>query len=371
VNSHYETERIETVIVGGGQSGLALGYHLARRGLPFVILDAHQRVGDAWRNRWDSLRLFTPAGYDGLPGLRFPAPRSSFPTKDEMADYLESYAAKFRLPVRTGVRVDALATDGHRFLVAANDLRFEADNVVIATSPELLPRIPSFASELDPGLVQLHSFHYANQSQLQPGGVLIVGAGNSGADIAMDVVKHHPTHLSGRDVGHIPFPINRVTGTLIYPLVRFMFHRVLTVHNPIARKIRASLEAGHGLPLVRVKPKHLAAAGVERVPRVAGVADGLPVLEDGRVLDVANVIWCTGYRPDYSWIDLPGFDREQTPKHTRGVVEGQPGLYFVGLNFLFSASSSQVNGVGRDGAYLANAIAARHATGAHPAVVRA
>jgi len=359
VNNSYKTERIDTVIVGGGQAGLAMGYQLAERGLKFVILDAHQRVGDAWRNRWDSLRLFTPARYDGLPGLPFPAPRSYFPTKDEMGDYLESYAARFGLRIRTGERVDALSNDGQRFLVAAGDMRFEADNVVIATSPELVPHIPSFASELDPFMIQFHSLHYSNAAQLQPGPVLIVGAGNSGADIAMDVVKDHPTYLSGRDVGHIPFPINGFTATFIYPVVRFMFHRVMTVHNPIARKVRASLEAGHGLPLVRVKPKHLAAAGVERVTRVAGVEDGKPVLEDGRVLDVANMIWCTGYRPNYSWIDLPVFETGNVPTHKRGVVEQQPGLYFMGLNFQFSASSGQINGLGRDSAYIAKAIAGR------------
>ena len=361
MNNGYNKERTETVIVGGGQAGLALGYQLAQRGLGFVILDAHLRVGDAWRNRWDSLRLFTPAGYDGLPGMRFPASRSYFPSKDEMADYLESYAAKFDLPVRSGVRVDAVASHADHFLVAAGDLRFEANNVVVATSPELVPHFPPFAAELDPSIVQLHSFHYAHPSQLRPGPVLLVGAGNSGADIAMEVVRNHPTLLSGRDVGHIPFPINGFTGTFIYPLVRFMFHRVMTVHNPIARKVKASLEAGHGLPLVRVKPKHLAAAGVERVARVAGVKDGQLILEDGRVLEVANVIWCTGYRPDYSWIDLPVFGEKGLPIHTRGVVDAQPGLYFLGLNFQYSASSGQINGLGRDSAYLAKAIAARHA----------
>jgi putative flavoprotein involved in K+ transport len=177
----------------------------------------------------------------------------------------------------------------------------------------------------------------------------------------MDVVKDHPTLLSGRDVGHIPFPINSFTGAVIHPFVRFVFHRVMTVHNPIARKIQASLEAGHGLPLVRVKPKHLAAAGVERVARVAGVTNGRPVLEDGRVLDVANVIWCTGYRPDYSWIDLPVFERKDVPAHNRGVVGEQPGLYFIGLNFQYSASSSQINGLGRDSAYIAKAMGARKA----------
>ncbi|MGH8925150.1 MAG: flavin-containing monooxygenase [Acidimicrobiia bacterium] len=354
----YEPESFETVIVGGGQAGLATGYQLTKRGRSFVILDSHERTGDAWRTRWDSLRLFTPAGYDGLPGLRFPARRSQYPTKDEMADYLEVYATKFSLPVRHNVRVDALAAEGRRFRLAAGDLRFTADNVVLATSPELIPRIPSFADDLDPRICQMHSLDYLNPAQLRPGTVLVVGAGNSGADIAMDLAGRFDVMLSGRDVGHIPFPINRFTGAFVYPLVRFAFHRILTIHNPAAKKLIRKLEAGHGLPLVRVKPKHLAAAGVQRVARVGSVRNGLPVLEDGRVLDVANVVWCTGYKPDYSWIDLPGFS-DGGLAHRRGIVPQIPGLYFMGLNFQYSASSAQINGLGRDSKVIAEAIAAQ------------
>ena len=144
-------ERVDTVIIGGGQAGLATGRELARRGGSFVILDASERIGDAWRTRWESLRLFTPAKYDGLPGWRFPAPGWSFPTKDEMADYLEAYAARFELPVRTGVRVDRLSRDGERFVVSAGARRFEADRVVVASGAHRQPRVPDFASELDPG----------------------------------------------------------------------------------------------------------------------------------------------------------------------------------------------------------------------------
>jgi putative flavoprotein involved in K+ transport len=355
--ARYDIERIDTVVVGGGQAGLAVGYHLARRGLPFVILDAHHQIGDAWRTRWDSLRLFTPAGYDGLPGMRFPARRTDFPTKDQMADYLEAYARHFDLPVRTGVRVDALARNGHGLLVASGDLRLEASNVVVAMSSDLKPWIPGFASQLDPRLVQLHSETYRSPSQLQDGDVLIVGAGNSGADIAMEVVHSHTTLLSGNDVGHIPFPITRLTAALIYPVVRFGFHRVLKASTRPGRKLRRHLADGHGLPLVRVKPKDLARAGVQRTARTVDVRAGLPVLEDGRVVDVANVIWCTGFRPDFSWIDVPCFTEDGEPAHHRGVVEREPGLYFVGLHFLYSASSGQINGVGRDAEYVVNDIA--------------
>src|SRR5213593_4306373 len=194
----------ETIVIGGGQAGLAVGYHLARRGRPFVILDGNERVGDAWRTRWDSLRLFTPARYDGLPGWRFPGPGWSFPTKDEMADYLEAYAARFELPVRTGSRVERLSRQGDRYVIATADRRFEADHVVVASGAHQSPKVPAFAAELADGVVQLHSSEYRHPSQLREGGVLVVGAGNSGAEIAFELSRTHPTWLSGRDVGEIP-----------------------------------------------------------------------------------------------------------------------------------------------------------------------
>src|SRR3954462_10793540 len=193
-------ERFETVIVGGGQSGLSVGYHLQRLGRPVVILDPGGCVGDAWRQRWDSLRLFTPAKYDGLDGWRFPARGWSFPTKDGMADYLEAYAARFELPVRHRVGVDGLTREDGRYVLAAGAARFEADHVVIATNPSHTPMVPTFSSELDPGITQLHSAAYRNPAQLRDGSVLVVGAGNSGAEIALEVAATHPTIVAGRAV---------------------------------------------------------------------------------------------------------------------------------------------------------------------------
>jgi putative flavoprotein involved in K+ transport len=290
--------------------------------------------------------------------MPFPAPAHYFPTKDEMGDYLAAYAARFRLPVRTGVKVNRLAKRGSRFVVAAGDVQLEADHVVVAMANWQRPRAPAFASELDPGIVQLHSSAYRNPSQLQEGGVLIVGAGNSGAEIAVEIARGHPAWLSGRETGKVPFNIDGLTGRLLVPFVlRFFFHRVLTTDTPMGRKLRPKV-ISHGMPLLRVKPKDLAAAGVERVPRTVGVQGGLPMLEDGHVLDVANVIWCTGFDPGFAWIDLPIFG-EEGPMHERGVVANMPGLYFVGLTFLYAASSSQIHGVARDAAYIADQIAAR------------
>jgi putative flavoprotein involved in K+ transport len=361
-------ERFETVVVGGGQAGLAVGYHLARRGRPFVILDANQRIGDVWRGRWDSLRLFTPARYDGLPGMPFPAPAWSFPTKDEVAGYLEAYATRFDLPVRGGVRVDRLSWDGDRYLLAAGERRYRADHVVVASGAYQRPRIPAFAAGLDPGILQLDPNRYRNPSQLLEGGVLVVGAGNSGAEIAFEVSRTHPTWLSGPDTGHIPVRPGSRWDRLVTPPFWWFASRVLTVQTPIGRKVRPKALTTTA-PLERVRPKELAAAGVERLPRTVGVRDGSPLLEDGRVMDVATVLWCTGFRPDFAWVDLPVFDQDGVPRHHRGVVGSQPGLYFLGLWFLSAFTSSLLGGVGSDAEYIARQITSHHTDGRSAAEV--
>ncbi len=363
MNGARTSEGIQTVIIGGGQAGLATGYHLAKRGIPFVILDASDRIGDSWRNRWDSLRLFTSARYDGLPGMPFPAPVHEFPTKNEMADYLEVYAARFRLPVRSGVRVDRLSKKGDNYIVEAGDLTIETENVVVAMGNYQKPRVPDFASELDSSIVQMHSSEYRNPSQLQEGGVLLVGAGNSGSEIAMELASRHSIWMSGKDTGHIPFRIEGFAGRhlLVRLVLGFLFHRLLTVNTPIGRKVRPKFLAG-AMPLIRVKPKDIAAVGVQRVPRTAGVRNGLPVLDDDQVLDVKNVVWCTGYHPNFSWIDLPVFG-DHEPMHNRGIVASQPGLFFVGLEFLYAVSSTMIQGVGRDGEHISKAIASSAVNG--------
>jgi len=362
MNNGNGSERFDTVVIGGGQAGLAVGYHLAKRGRPFVILDANERTGDSWRKRWDSLRVFTQARYDGLPGWPFPAPARSFPTKDQVADYLEAYAARFGLPVRSGVRADRLTKEGNRYVVTAGDHRFEADNVVVASGVYQKPKVPAFAVELDPGIVQMHSAEYRGPFQLREGGILVVGAGNSGAEIALEASRDHQTWLSGRDTGQEPTRPGSRPDWLLMPLLWFMVTHVLTMKTPIGRSVERRYR-DRGIPLARVKRKDIAAAGIERVSRVAGVREGLPVLEDGRVLEVANVIWSTGYMLDFRWIDLPVFDENGRPMHNRGIVGSEPGLYFVGLVYLYSLSSALIGGVGRDAEYVAKHIVSRGSNG--------
>lgn len=353
-------EEHETIIIGGGQAGLATGYHLSRLGLPFVILDASSCIGDSWRARWQSMRLFTPARRDGLPGKPFPAGKHSFPTRDEMADYLGEYARHFELPVRTGVRVDALGlADDGRYLIAAGKERYAADQVVIATGPFQRAHLPAFARELDPRITHMHSSAYWVPDGLPDGDALVVGAGNSGADIALELAGDRHVFLSGRLGPEIPFDIAGLAGRVAFPVLWQIWSHVLTFGSPVGRKalpkIRTSME-----PRIRVKTKHLAMAGVEFVPRTAGVRDGQPLLDDGRVLDVATVIWATGYRPALDWIDLPVIAEDgdiETDHH--GAVPAYPGLYRVGREFLYAFNSHTVGGVGRDAKYIARRIASR------------
>jgi putative flavoprotein involved in K+ transport len=352
-------EQIETVIVGGGQAGLAVGYHLAQRHRPFVILDANERTGDSWRKRWDSLRLFTPAYLNALPGLKFPGPRHRPSTKDEMADYLEAYAARFDLPVRMGSYVNSVTKITDRFVVSAGDQRFEADNVVLATGGYQAPYVPAFADQLNAGITQLHSSQYRRPSQLRDGDVLVVGAANSGAEIALEVSATHRTWLSGRHPGSEPTRPGSSVARLFTPPFWFFISRVASVTNPIGRRMRPQLITTT-LPLGRVRLKDLDAAGVVRLARTITVSDGKPVMEDGRILNVSNIVWATGYRPAFDWVHIDVFDQEGRPVHHRGTTS-EPGLYFIGLFFLSSIASSLVGGVGRDAEHIARLIASHTA----------
>ena len=347
MQSNVTVERFHTLVIGGGQAGLAVGYHLAKRGIPFAILDAHANIGDAWRRRWDSLRLFTPSGFSGLPGFPFPG-ESDFPTKNTMADYLEAYAKRFRLPVRNGVRVDRLSKPGEHFVIDSGSQQFAAENVIVTMANYQVRRYRSSRSQLDPEILQIHSHNYRNPSQLKEGGVLVVGVGNSGADIGIEVARTHPTWLSGKESGAVPYPVDGFFGRhILFRVIRFIGHHVLSMKTPIGRKARPKM-LFHSAPLIRVKLKDVTAAGIQRVPRVVGGRDGKPLLADGHTLDVRNVIWCTGFHPGFSWIDLPIFGERRVPIHDSGIVTQLPGLYFVGLHYLYAMSSATVVGVGRD-----------------------
>jgi putative flavoprotein involved in K+ transport len=289
--------------------------------------------------------------------MPFPADPWSYPGKDQVGDYLEAYADSFELPIANGVRVEEVARNGSGYVVSCNDRRIEAENVVVATGTFGRPYTPSFAAELDPAIVQLHSSEYRNLSQLRNGPVLVVGASHSGSDVAYEAAGAHPTVLSGRDTGQIPFPVESKRMRAAFPLITRIWNHVLTIRTPPGRKERSEIRA-HGGPLLRHRRKELARAGVERVlERVSGVDNGQPVLEGGKALDVANVIWCTGFRQRFDWIRPPVTGEDGWPLETRGVVPDVPGLYFTGLAFQYAFSSMLLLGVGRDAEHVASKIA--------------
>lgn len=356
IRGSTRVERYDTIVIGGGQAGLAVGHHLAARDVAFVILDSASRVGESWRERWDSLRLFTTAAQCGLPGMPFPAPPAHLPDRDEVADYLERYAERMDLPVRLDTRVDSLGRVDDLYVVRSGESRLEAENVVVATGPFQRPKIPAFAPRLAPAIRQLHSSEYRNPFDLPDGPVLVVGAGNSGAQIALELARFRKVWLAGRESGHLP---RRVLGRDVFDWLWPVLRRI-TADSALGRRLRR--HSGRTDPLVGMSGKTLAQAGIQRVGRVTGERGGLPLCGT-EVLEPSVVIWCTGYEPDYRWMELPVLDESGRPRQSAGVAPDSPGLYFVGLRFQRSLASALLGGVGDDAAYIADLVANRSRVG--------
>ena len=355
------TQHIETLIIGAGQAGLSVGYHLKQQDRECLIVDGLDQIGDNWRGHYDSLRLFTPSRANSLDGTPFPGDPWAFPTKDEFAAYLELYAVEHDLPVRMHTRVDRLTDrEGGGFTASLGAEVVTCDNVVVATGTfGRTPQIPAFASGIDPLVRQLHSSEYRRPSQLPPGPVLVVGASHSGLDIAYELAETRPTTLVGPDRGNVPVGWGSRRFRAVFPAIEFAFNHVLTRRTPMGRRTMQQLRH-HGLPQLRVKRPHLDARDVDWITEhVVGVAEGLPCLESGRAFDVASIVWATGFRQVYDWIDLPLPIVDGWPVEYRGVVDSVPSLYFCGLAFQYSFASGEVSGVGRDAAYVAARIAAR------------
>lgn len=356
-------ETTEVLVIGGGQAGLATGYHLRRAGIPFLIVDGEARVGDTWRRRWDSLRTFTPARYNGLPGMRFPGDPHAFPGKDAVADFLADYARTFDLPVRSGTVVESLrAGDGGGTHVAtlAGRGQIQAAQVVLATGAFRVPFVPPFAAALDPSIRQLHTSAYRNPSQLRPGPVAVIGASNSGADIALEIALAgaHPVTLIGRSTGSLPFDPEGRLGRWLDPLIWFGANHVLSRGNPFGRRAVREVR-GHGEPVERARPDVLRAARVDRIElKATGVRRGRLVLADDRTIEAANVVWATGFRPDYSLVDGLALEPDGWPAQANGVLAGVGGVYVVGLAFQTRLASQLIGGVGRDAEQVVRTIAA-------------
>jgi putative flavoprotein involved in K+ transport len=340
-------QRVAVVVIGAGQAGLAIGYFLARAGRRFLIVDRSDSIAAAWRGRWDSLVLFTPRRYDSLPGLAFPGDQNGYPTRDEVIAYLEQYAAAFELPVELKSAVRSLDTDGGRFLVALEDRQIEADQVVVATGPFQLPRVPAFADELAPDVFQTHSTGYRRPSDVPEGTVLVVGGGNTGFQIAKELAGTHAVHLA---VGshQTPLPQMFLGRDLFWWLTKT---RLLTktIESRLGRRMRDRDT------LIGSSPRQLKRAGVELKPRAVAASGRKVSFADGSELDVDAVIWTTGYRPDHSWIKLPVADANGRLLHRRGVTDA-PGLYFLGLPWQHTRGSALLGWIKHDAEFIAEQI---------------
>lgn len=348
-------EPFPTVIIGGGQAGLAVAAYLTQVGHTFVILDAHERPGDSWRKRWDSLRLFTPAAFASLPGMPFPAVPNHYPHKDEMADYLEAYAKHFALPIRHKTKVTRLEPSATGFIVTSTQGRMVAQQMVVATGAHQVPHVPAWSSELSADIPQLHSSQYRSPDALPAGPVLLVGAGNSGMQIGLELARTREVYLAGHNPGVVPARPR----WLIHLFRRTIMN--MSVDSPWGGIIKTR-GLTRGTPVMGLTERHLARAGVRRLGRVVGAHRGRPTLADGRLLELASIIWCTGFKPDFSWIDALKLDPHGYPQHHRGVAEHVPGLYFVGLPFLSRLNSGLIAGVGPDARHIAEHLIARHRT---------
>ena len=344
-----ERNRLEVAVIGAGQAGLAIGYFLAREGRHFTILEASDSIGPSWRSRWDSLVLFTPRRYDSLPGLQFPGDPDGYPGRAEVIDYLESYASTFHLPVQLNSEVQSVASSDDRFILNLGTRTLEADQVVVATGPFQVPNVPAFAGDLASAVVQMHSTGYGRPSDVPDGTVVVVGGGNTGFQIAKELSATHTVHLA---IGSRQTPLpQRVFGRDLFWWLTKTGLIKKTVESRIGRR------AKDRDTLIGSSTRDAKRHGVTVEPRVMGASGRTITFADGRERDVDAVIWATGYRSDYSWIDLPVFDQDGRVLHRRGVTD-YPGLFFLGLTWQYTRGSALLGWVKDDAEFIAGRIAA-------------
>jgi putative flavoprotein involved in K+ transport len=340
----------EVAVVGAGQAGLAMGYYLARQGRRFVLLERGDSIVSAWRERWDSLTLFTPRRYSGLPGLSFPGDPNGYPTRDEVIAYLERYAEEFDPPIQLNSDVRRLSREDGRFVLEVDGRTLTTEQVVVATGPFQTPYVPRLAEELDPEVWQAHSTAYRRPSDVPEGTVLVVGGGNTGFQIAKELSAAHKVILS---VGSRQKPLpQRLAGRDLF----WWLTKTGLIHKTVESRLGQRLKDRD--TLIGSSPRELRKRyGVELKTRAVNANGRVVRFEDGSELEVHAVIWATGYRPDYSWIDLPIFDSDGRLRHRRGVTD-LPGLCFLGLTWQHTRGSALIGWVKNDAEFIAERIAA-------------
>lgn len=335
-----------TIVIGAGQAGLAMGYYLKQSNERFLIIDKGQELGEVWKNRYDSLQLFTPRMYSSLPGLVLDGEQHGFPSKDEIANYLKRYADKFALPVTLNTQVQSVTRNEVGFFVETTKGEFYALNVVVATGPFQTKRIPAFSSSLSEDVLQLHSSEYENPGQLKQGNVLVVGGGNSGAQIAVELSERRETYLAvGKKPSHFPLTIGGMS-------VFWWFDKlgILKVRNT---SIIGKLLQKKGDPLFGSELKSVVKnLSVTLKGRVVNGKNDQIIFDDSTILEINNIIWATGFQQNYEWLQVDGvFDQQNKIIHNRGISPVK-GLYLLGLPWQSRRGSSLLQGVGYDAKHI-------------------
>jgi putative flavoprotein involved in K+ transport len=349
-NKSMQGSRSETifskkiVVIGAGQAGLAMGYYLKRSGIDFVLLDKAMRLGESWRSRYDSLKLFTPAQYDSLPGLPFPASKETYPSKDDVAIYLEFYAKHFALPIQLGTRIELLEKNGDVFCIRTNQGSLEATRVVVATGPFQTPFTPSLSQQLDESIIQLHSSEYLNQRQLSDGEVVVVGSGNSGLQIAEELLKSHRVTLAMGNAQ--PFLPQTFLGQSLFWWMESLGISRVPAKSWLGRRLERRD------PVIGTNFSALRRNGLKTTSRVVEARGKTVTFEDGSTANPQSIIWATGFRPDFSWLRLPVIDDKGKPIHHQGITSVE-GLYFLGLSWQRTRGSALLGWVGQDAAFMA------------------
>jgi putative flavoprotein involved in K+ transport len=348
VTADTGSRSLDVVVIGASQAGLAIGYHLAQRGLRFVILDAGSEIGQVWRSRWDSLRLFTPAQYSGLPGMAFPSPKDTYPSKDDVASYLETYTSGFDLPVKLDAKVTSLTRPAGAFVVTTADEELTADQVVVATGPFQVPFVPPVAGGLDDTVFQIHSADYRNPTQLPDGEVLVVGGGNSGFQIAEELASTRTVTLAvGQRIPALP---QRFLGKDLFWWLSGVGFMKLSTDSRLGRKLSTRDV------LIGSNARRLRRSGVTLRGRLTSAVGRRVGFEDGTEKDIDAIIWATGYRPDFSWLQVPSVkEKDGGITHRRGVTD-EPGLFFLGLPWQHTRGSALIGFVNDDAAFIAGRI---------------
>jgi putative flavoprotein involved in K+ transport len=351
VTPEVASSSLDVVVVGGSQAGLAIGYHLARRGAEFAILDAGSHIGETWGSRWDSLKLFTPAQYSGLPGMAFPAPKDTYPLKDDVGSYLTSYASRFDLPVKLNAKVTSLTQTGDKYLARTADDAFSANQVVVATGPFQTPFVPPVVDDPGHEIFQIHSAAYRNPDQLPDGEVLVVGGGNSGFQIAEELSSTRRVSLAvGQRVPALP---QRLLGKDLFWWLSGVGFMRLSTDSRLGRK------AAKRDVLIGSSPKKIRRSGVALRNRLTKVAGRRAYFDDESEQEVDAVVWATGYRSDFSWIEIPAVKGpDGRIVHSRGVTVAR-GLFFLGLPWQHTRGSALIGFVKEDAAFIARQLEGR------------